>query len=323
MKRIGFLAVMLAATVTSASAQANFSGTWVLDTKRSQGIPEGVGITMTVKHTGDRVELESNISSPAGQQTISMFMYWTARKPTTSRRWSAKAAGRANELRSGRPTSLASTPLKAPRSTPEGEGMVSATRKWTLAPDGKTLTMDVAIKSPQESKCPSASSRRRTDHEDWSCAPRRGTHGRCRRSTARDPRLRCRDQEASDRRRHRSHVRRAYVFADVADKMAEALRAHEAARAYEGIATPREFAETLTQHLQEVSRDKHLRIIYAPDGLPQRTAPTAADRARALAEERRRNSGFSAWNGSTATWATSSSSASAARRKSRKPPFPP
>ena len=83
------------------------------------------------------------------------------------------------------------------------------------------------------------------------------------------------------------HMRRAYVFADVADKMAEALRAHEAARAYE-IATPREFAETLTQHLQEVSRDKHLRIIYAPDGLPQRTAPTAADRARALAEERRR-----------------------------------
>ena len=88
------------------------------------------------------------------------------------------------------------------------------------------------------------------------------------------------------------HMRRAYIFADVAEKMAEALRAHEAARAYEAITTPREFADTLTKHLQEVSRDKHLRIMYAPDGFPQRAAPTAADRARALAEERRRNFGF-------------------------------
>ena len=84
------------------------------------------------------------------------------------------------------------------------------------------------------------------------------------------------------------HVRRAYVFADVADKMAEALRAHEAARAYEGIATPREFAETLTQHLQEVSRDKHLRIIYAPDGLrsaPLRRPPIVPDAGRGAAAQ--------------------------------------
>src|SRR5687768_2555765 len=64
------------------------------------------------------------------------------------------------------------------------------------------------------------------------------------------------------------HMQRAYIFADVADKMAVALRAHAAAGAYEAIADPRVFAETMTRHLQDVSRDKHLRIVYNPEGLP-------------------------------------------------------
>jgi hypothetical protein len=89
------------------------------------------------------------------------------------------------------------------------------------------------------------------------------------------------------------HMRRAYIFADVAEKMAAALKEHAAAKAYDGITSPREFADTLTRHLQEVSKDKHLRVLFNPDGLPQRGGPpTAEDRARALADERRRNFGF-------------------------------
>lgn len=88
------------------------------------------------------------------------------------------------------------------------------------------------------------------------------------------------------------HMRRAYIFEDVAEKMAAALKTHETKGAYEAIAAPREFAETLTRHLQDVSRDKHLRVLYDPAGLPQRRVPTAEDRARQLAEERRRNFGF-------------------------------
>jgi N-terminal domain of Peptidase_S41 in eukaryotic IRBP len=55
------------------------------------------------------------------------------------------------------------------------------------------------------------------------------------------------------------HLRRAYIFADVAEKMAEALRAHGRKKAYDAITSGQAFAETLTRHLQEVSRDKHLR----------------------------------------------------------------
>jgi retinol-binding protein 3 len=89
------------------------------------------------------------------------------------------------------------------------------------------------------------------------------------------------------------HMRRAYIFADVAERMAEAIGARAAKKEYDGITLPREFAETLTRHLQEVSRDKHLRIVYDPEGLPQRGgAPTPEERARGLADERRRNFGF-------------------------------
>jgi len=89
------------------------------------------------------------------------------------------------------------------------------------------------------------------------------------------------------------HMRRAYIFADVAEKMAEAVRRRASLKEYDAMTDPQEFAATLTTHLQEVSRDKHLRIVYNPAGLPQRGGPpTPEDRARALADERRRNFGF-------------------------------
>ena len=90
------------------------------------------------------------------------------------------------------------------------------------------------------------------------------------------------------------HMRRAYIFADVADKMAVHIREQAGKNAYDNITSPREFAETLTRHLQDVSHDKHLRIIYNADGFPpQRSGPpTAEERAQRLADDRRRNFGF-------------------------------
>jgi hypothetical protein len=90
------------------------------------------------------------------------------------------------------------------------------------------------------------------------------------------------------------HMQRAYIFADVAEKMSASLREHATKGEYDNTTSPREFAETLTRHLQDVSRDKHLRIIYNADGFPpQRSGPPTADeRAQRLADDRRRNFGF-------------------------------
>jgi hypothetical protein len=89
------------------------------------------------------------------------------------------------------------------------------------------------------------------------------------------------------------HMKKAYIFADVAEKMADALQNKAAKNEYDSITAPREFAERLTKDLQEVSKDKHLRVLFNPAGMPNRTGgPSEEERARFLAEERRRNFGF-------------------------------
>ncbi|MET0556825.1 MAG: S41 family peptidase [Vicinamibacteria bacterium] len=66
-------------------------------------------------------------------------------------------------------------------------------------------------------------------------------------------------------------LNRSYVFPDVARKMEEAVRAKEKAGGYEALASAAAFARALTDDLQAVSQDKHLRVTYShapvpPDG---------------------------------------------------------
>src|SRR5215475_10422988 len=48
----------------------------------------------------------------------------------------------------------------------------------------------------------------------------------------------------------------AYVFPDVAKKMEQAVRERVQKKEYDAITSSSKFAQTLTTHLQEVSRDK-------------------------------------------------------------------
>ncbi|MEO5896837.1 MAG: S41 family peptidase [Vicinamibacterales bacterium] len=90
-----------------------------------------------------------------------------------------------------------------------------------------------------------------------------------------------------------AQLQKAYIFADAAEKMSVAIRARTAANEYDAITAGREFADKLTADLQAVSHDKHLRIRYAPEGLPLRPEqPDADERLQALAQDRRRNFGF-------------------------------
>lgn len=62
-------AVLLATTLMTA-AQTGFAGTWILDTARSEGLPPDLEATMTVRQTGDRLEAESILKGPQGEQRI-------------------------------------------------------------------------------------------------------------------------------------------------------------------------------------------------------------------------------------------------------------
>ena len=90
-----------------------------------------------------------------------------------------------------------------------------------------------------------------------------------------------------------AHMERGYIFEDVAQKMAGAVRAHAKAGAYDAITSGADFAAILTKDLQEVSKDKHLRIIYNPAGIAGTQPPiTEQDRVSRVAAEKRNNYGL-------------------------------
>ncbi|WP_205525994.1 S41 family peptidase [Pyxidicoccus trucidator] len=76
-----------------------------------------------------------------------------------------------------------------------------------------------------------------------------------------------------------------YVFPDVARKMEANLRKKLKAGAYDKLANSAELAEALTRDLQEVSKDKHLSIHYAPTRPPGMGPDGPSQEAR---EEHRR-----------------------------------
>jgi hypothetical protein len=87
----------------------------------------------------------------------------------------------------------------------------------------------------------------------------------------------------------------SYVFPDVAKKMGEELHARLARREYDRVTNGISFASLLTEHLQTVSRDKHLRVNFSPARVPDRrptAGPDSAERERYRKQMMTVNCGF-------------------------------
>jgi C-terminal processing protease CtpA/Prc len=94
-----------------------------------------------------------------------------------------------------------------------------------------------------------------------------------------------------------NQLRQNYVFPAVADQMATALVANLKQGKYTAIVLPAAFARQLTEDLQAISHDKHLRVVYDPNVIAaERNAVTPEARARLEAERaeemKRDNYGF-------------------------------
>ncbi|HEY8561064.1 MAG TPA: S41 family peptidase [Pyrinomonadaceae bacterium] len=61
-----------------------------------------------------------------------------------------------------------------------------------------------------------------------------------------------------------------YVFPEVAKQMEASIRQRMAGKEYDAITSAEEFAKKLTEDLQSVSRDKHLRVRYSEQTIPVR-----------------------------------------------------
>ena len=87
----------------------------------------------------------------------------------------------------------------------------------------------------------------------------------------------------------------SYVFPEVAKKMEQSIRERVDKKEYDQITSAKEFANKLTQDLQAVSNDKHLRVRYSNEAIPERgerREPTAEEREQRKRDLTWMNHGF-------------------------------
>ncbi len=85
-----------------------------------------------------------------------------------------------------------------------------------------------------------------------------------------------------------------YVFPEAARKMTQAIREREQRKEYDSITSGKQLAQTLTKHLQEVSRDKHVRVavVAGPQAQPRDRQPPVEELEQQRVELARTNFGF-------------------------------
>ena len=91
-----------------------------------------------------------------------------------------------------------------------------------------------------------------------------------------------------------AHLNQFYVFPETAKKMEEAIRVRQKKGEYDSITDGNAFANMLTNNLQAVSHDKHLRVDFSPAPMPERPEgpPDANARAEYRKQMERMNCGF-------------------------------
>jgi len=81
------------------------------------------------------------------------------------------------------------------------------------------------------------------------------------------------------------HLTDDYAFAEVGARLAQTLRERQAKGAYASVTTASTFSRQLTQELQDVSKDRHLRVLFRP-GAPFAPGPPTPEKAAGSAPAR-------------------------------------
>jgi retinol-binding protein 3 len=85
----------------------------------------------------------------------------------------------------------------------------------------------------------------------------------------------------------------AYIFPETAKKISEDLHSRLEKKEYEKVTSSKELADLLTNQLQTISKDKHLRVMYSYDTLPKMPQGQPDERERTAMREQMRARGAS------------------------------
>jgi len=135
------LALLLSTSVAGfAGDKANLSGTWTLDKDKSFSNGPEFDQTMTITHSGEKVKLDAKQKSPRGEVTINEEYMLDGREVefTPQNPPNAKGKRKATWLANGRGILVEDEIV-------DGQSTRRTSRKMTLSPDGKVLTIDYFI----------------------------------------------------------------------------------------------------------------------------------------------------------------------------------
>ena len=128
-------------------ARPDFSGRWELDAAKSEGIPPDIKQSMTVKQTGDRLEVVTKITGGPQDRTVNdtytvdgkqaeftpaMLGGGKAKNGTRTASWSADGKGM-------------DVLEQADLETSQGADTIKGKRTWRLSEDGKVLTIEIDL----------------------------------------------------------------------------------------------------------------------------------------------------------------------------------
>jgi hypothetical protein len=142
-------ALVLTGSLALAAAKANFSGTWVMDKSRSEGIPPNVEQTMTLTQVDDNLTMQNKIVTTEGDINISDTFAINGKEVEFTQK-------RNDEEIKGKRTSKWLADGNGFESNEEstvvgGDNLPitqQITRKWVMSADGKTFTVDLFGKTP-------------------------------------------------------------------------------------------------------------------------------------------------------------------------------
>lgn len=136
------LSAVLVATASLAAAKPNFSGDWTLNTEKSNfgPMPGPAKMTRKIAHTEPTLKLATTQVGPQGEVT-SELSYTTDGKESVNK-------VRGSDVKSVAKWDGDALVVDSKREVP-GMGEITQKENWSLSGDGKTLTINNHINTPQ------------------------------------------------------------------------------------------------------------------------------------------------------------------------------
>jgi hypothetical protein len=146
---ISLATLILSTGLAFSAAKANFTGTWVMDKAKSEGVPGGAEQTMTITQTDDTLTLENKIVSDQGDLTVNDTYSINGKETAlTQKRNGQEVKGKRTAKWSVDGNGFESSE-ELTLENADGETVTQqVTRKWIMAGDGKTFTIEMHVKGP-------------------------------------------------------------------------------------------------------------------------------------------------------------------------------